>query len=175
MSQGQELQDFQDVQGLPDLPDLPDLPGRPLRAMLVCSVGGHLTQMVEIVSQLEAVDYFYVINFRNKLPQDILDRTVFIRHAERNWKLLVNFWEGVWLCWCRRPDVIVSTGAGQIIPITFAAKLFGIPVIFIESMSRVVRPSLTGRIMYRLADHFFYQWPGLKPYFPHGTYTGPLL
>jgi hypothetical protein len=29
--------------------------------------------------------------------------------------------------------------------------------------------------MYRLADRFFYQWPGLAEFFPQGTYGGSLV
>lgn len=148
---------------------------RPLRAMLVCSVGGHLTQMAEIARNLEDVEYFYVINCRRELPPEVAERTVFITHAERNWKLLLNFLEGARLILRRRPDLIISTGAGQIIPITLAAKLFRVPVLYVESMSRVVEPSLTGRVMYRLADRFFYQWPALGERLPRATFTGPLL
>jgi UDP-N-acetylglucosamine:LPS N-acetylglucosamine transferase len=39
----------------------------------------------------------------------------------------------------------------------------------------VESPSLTGRIMYRLAHRFFYQWPELKRYFPKAECGGPLL
>jgi hypothetical protein len=36
-------------------------------------------------------------------------------------------------------------------------------------------PSLSGRIMYRLAKQFFYQWEGLRRYYPRATCGGPLV
>jgi hypothetical protein len=48
-------------------------------------------------------------------------------------------------------------------------------VIFVETMTRVDRPSMTGRIMYWLAHDFFYQWPQLAQFFPKGRCGGLLI
>jgi UDP-N-acetylglucosamine:LPS N-acetylglucosamine transferase len=71
-----------------------------------------------------------------------------------------------------RPHLILSTGAGPAVPFAIVGKLLGIRNIFIEISAQVTTPSLTGRIMYFLADRFFYQWKGLQQYFPKGVYGG---
>ena len=53
--------------------------------------------------------------------------------------------------------------------------LFGCRVVFVETITCINQPSLTGRIMYRLAHDFFYQWKSLENYFPRGRFGGPLL
>ena len=60
------------------------------------------------------------------------------------------------------------------VPFAVVGKLYRVPIIFIEISAQVTKPSLTGRIMYYLADRFFYQWEALEHYFPKGVYGGLL-
>ena len=99
----------------------------------------------------------------------------FICHSERDWLFFVNLWEAYRIIRRERPDLILSTGAGPAVPFALVGKLFRIPNIFVEISAQVTEPSLTGRIMYRLADRFFYQWKALERYFPKASYGGPLL
>src|SRR5947209_2265190 len=102
-------------------------------------------------------------------------KTNFIRHSERDWRFLVNLWEAWKILRKEKPGIILSTGAGPVVPFSLVGKLFGIKTIFIETFTRVTKPSLTGLIMYWLADRFFYQWKTLESYFPKGVYGGPLV
>ena len=69
--------------------------------------------------------------------------------------------------------MILSTGAGPVVPFALVGRLFfGTRVVFVETITRIERPSLTGRIMYYLAHDFFYQWEGLRRFFPKGRYGG---
>jgi UDP-N-acetylglucosamine:LPS N-acetylglucosamine transferase len=103
------------------------------------------------------------------------DRTYFITHSERDWRFFVNLWEAFRLLRKERPDVILSTGAGPAVPFAIIGFFFRIHVVYVETITSVRKPSLTGRIMYRLADRFFYQWEPLRRFFPGGIYGGPLL
>jgi beta-1,4-N-acetylglucosaminyltransferase len=125
-------------------------------------------------SAYQKYEHFYVLNEPIELSQDMRGRTYFIRHAERDLLLLVNLWEAWRILRQENPDLILSNGPGTLVPFALVAKILRIPTLFIEEMNRVTRPSLTGRIMYHLADRFFYQWKGLRHYFPKATYGGPL-
>jgi UDP-N-acetylglucosamine:LPS N-acetylglucosamine transferase len=96
-------------------------------------------------------------------------RTIFIRHAERDWRVVVNFAEAWIILRRERPDLILSTGAGPAVPFALMGKLLGIPTIFVEISAQVLRPSLTGRLLYPVADRFFYQWPGLQRFYPKAS------
>jgi UDP-N-acetylglucosamine:LPS N-acetylglucosamine transferase len=74
-----------------------------------------------------------------------------------------------------RPDVVISTGAGIVVFFCVFAKLLGAKLIFIESMARVERPTLTARFLYPFADLFFVQWPDLLNYFPRARFLGRLF
>jgi UDP-N-acetylglucosamine:LPS N-acetylglucosamine transferase len=142
---------------------------------IVSSCGGHLTEIRLLRPVYARYQYFYVLNDRVALPEDMQDRTYFIRHSERDWLFFVNLYEAWRILLRERPSLIVSSGAGPVVPFALIGKLLRIPTLFIENCSRVTVPSLTGRIMYRLADRFFYQWPSLRAYFPRGIHGGPLL
>lgn len=141
---------------------------------IVCSCGGHLTEVQALERVYREFDHFFVVNNRIELPPEMQGRTYFICHAERDWRVLVNFWEAWRILRRERPDIILSTGAGPAVPFGVIAKLRRLPVIFIETCAQVSRPSLTGRIMYHLAERFFFQWPSLQRHYPRATY-GRLL
>ena len=67
--------------------------------------------------------------------------------------------------------MIIITGASRGI----GKYLFDMRIAYIETMTSIKRPSLTGRIMYYIADIFFYQWRELERTFPKGKYCGLLL
>ena len=145
------------------------------KVCLVSSCGGHLAEIRALREAYEDCSFFFVVNDRIELSPDMEDRTYFIVHSERDLKTFLNFFEALRILKKERPSVILSTGAGPAVPFALAGKLLGIPNVFVEISAQVLRPSLTGRIMYRLADRFFYQWPALGRFFPAGTYGGALL
>jgi len=117
-----------------------------------------------------------VLNDKAVLPADMKDRTYFIAHSERDWKSFLNLFEAFQILRKEKPDVILSTGAGPAVPFAIVGRLlFRTRVIFVETMTRITRPSLTGRLMYWLAHDFFYQWESLRPFFPKALYGGPLV
>jgi len=144
-----------------------------LKICIVSSCGGHLTEVRQLKSAYAGYDHFYVINDSVELPEDMRGRTYFIRHSERDWLFVVNLWEALRILMRERPDVILSTGAGPVVPFALVARLL-LPtrILFIETATRISQPSMTGRIMYWLAHRFYYQWRSLEPHFRRGTYGG---
>jgi beta-1,4-N-acetylglucosaminyltransferase len=145
-----------------------------MKICLVSSCGGHLADLRGLRGVYEKYPHFYVVNDRVLLPEDMQGKTYFIRHSERDWLFFVNLWEAWRLLRRERPKLILSTGAGLAVPFAIVGRLLRIPTVFAEVSTQISRPSLTGLIMYRLADRFFYQWPGLARYFPNGVYGGLL-
>lgn len=140
------------------------------------SCGGHLTEVRQVRPAYEPYDHFYVINKHIQVPEDMAGHKVyFIRHSERDLLFFVNLLEAWRILRAERPDVILSTGAGPAVPFAMVGRLLGIKVLFIETLARIQAPSLTGRLMYRLSNRFFYQFESLRPFFPKGEWGGPLL
>jgi UDP-N-acetylglucosamine:LPS N-acetylglucosamine transferase len=147
-----------------------------MKVCVVSSCGGHLTEVRCLAEAFRQYDHFYVVNDKALFPADMEGRTVFITHSERDWRLLLNFWEAWKILERNRPSVILSTGASPAVPFAIIGKLFfGTKVIFVETITRISTPSLSGRIMYHLADVFFYQWESLAGCFPKGRFLGRVI
>lgn len=146
-----------------------------MKVCIVSSCGGHLTEVLALRPAYEAHDHFFILNKRVELSAELVGRTHFITHAERDWRVIWNLWQAWRLIRRERPDVILSTGAGPVVPVALVGRLHGIKTVFVETWTRVNAPSLTGRIMYRIAAKYFYQWPQLGKYFPKGVYGGSVL
>mmetsp|Transcript_17917 Transcript_17917/g.22845 ORF Transcript_17917/g.22845 Transcript_17917/m.22845 type:complete len:170 (+) Transcript_17917:242-751(+) len=81
-----------------------------------------------------------------------------------------------------KPDVVLCNGPGTCIPVCIGALLLRVfcitdpVIIFVESFCRVKSLSLSGRIMYPVADRFIVQWPGLVTYDrPRCEYIGTIF
>jgi beta-1,4-N-acetylglucosaminyltransferase len=149
--------------------------GADVTVCIVASCGGHLAEARALRPAFGQHPHFYVVNDPIILPDDMKGRTYFISHAERDWRVLGNFYEAWSILRRERPTIILSTGAGPVVPFAIVARALRIPVIFVEISAQVTEPSLSGRIMYRLADRFFYQWKALARHYPKGVYGGPVL
>jgi len=147
-----------------------------VKICIVSSCGGHLTEVRAFKSLYFNFSHFYVINSRIILPEDMLPRTKFIKHSSRDFFFLIKLIEAFFILRRERPSIIFSTGASPVVPFALVGRLFfNCKVIFIESITRVVKPSLTGRIMYWLAHDFYYQSKDLVNYFPKGRYKGQII
>jgi UDP-N-acetylglucosamine:LPS N-acetylglucosamine transferase len=146
-----------------------------MKVCIVSSCGGHLTEVRALKPAYDSYEHFYVLNDRVMLPNDMIGKTHFICHSERDWRFLPNLWEAWRILQRERPAVILSTGAGPVVPFALIGKLLRIPTVFVETFARVTEPSLSGRVMYYLAGSFFYQWRSLERFYPKGIYGGPLV
>lgn len=76
---------------------------------------------------------------------------------------------------------IICNGPGTCVPIVLMAFMLAVlgfkktTVVYVESFCRVRTLSLTGRILYHLADHFVVQWPQLTTKYPRAKYQGLLV
>jgi Oligosaccharide biosynthesis protein Alg14 like len=84
-------------------------------------------------------------------------------HTDRPTRSLRNLIRNLPFAWrtIRRldPDVILSTGAGVAVPFFLVGKLLHRRLVYVESVTRTQSVSLSGRLVYPLADEFFVQWP----------------
>ncbi len=71
-------------------------------------------------------------------------------------------------------QVVVTTGPGIGIFAALFFKIRGSKVVHVESWSRFETASLTGKVMYKLADKFYIQNNSLKKLYPKAIYSGVL-
>src|SRR5580700_12224865 len=114
-----------------------------MKVCIVSSSGGHLTEVRKLRAAYGPYHHFYVLNKQVLLPEEMRDNTYVITHSERDWKVFLNLWECYHILRLERPEVILSTGAGPVVPFAIIGRLyFGTRIVFIETITRVERPSL---------------------------------
>ena len=148
-----------------------------LKICLVCSVGGHLTQILALSSFYEKHDYYFISFYRESIKEFIKQEQFYIiTDPSRNFlNFIINFFQSIKLFIKNKPDVIISTGAGVAIASCFLGWLFRKKVIFIEDWCRIEKPSISGLIVYPISNLFFIQWPNLIRYYPKAIYKGTLI
>lgn len=131
------------------------------RVMLVCCQGGHFMQMLALKSAWADLPHVWFTTRAADTEMLLRDEPKIYAYVptSRNIKnMLRNLWLAVGVARKHRPDVMLSTGGGVTFPAFVAGKLVGARLIYVESLTRVDGPSLTGRLVYPFADRFFVQW-----------------
>ena len=85
------------------------------------------------------------------------------------------FIESVKILRKEKPDYIITTGALIAYPFCVLSKIFKIKVIYIESFARIENCSLTGKLVYPLADLFLVQWETMLRFYPKAKYVGGIF
>lgn len=76
-----------------------------------------------------------------------------------------------------RPDAIVCVATSMAIPLCLCGRLMGARTVFVESITRVNVPSVTGKVLsgLRLCDRIYVQWPEAVSLYRGAVYRGTLL
>lgn len=145
---------------------------------LVCSAGGHFMQLHSLGEVWRSGPRVWVT-----LPA--ADTQSLLKEERVRWAFgptnrnVVNFFRNLRLAFSvlrrERPAAVLSTGAGVGVPFVWAARLLGIRTIFIEDMTRVTGLSLSGKLVYYVADLFLVQWPELATRYRRAQFRGRFL
>ena len=159
--------------------------------MFACNQGGHFSQMMalselfgkynsvlvtdnvratkEMKSLHDISEIAYFDTMREKTKADKSSRWHYI-------KLYANIFLQCRKIWKQyRPKVIVSTGSNIAVPLFWIGKLHGSKIVFIETRAKVYERSLTGRLVRRISDQIFVQWPEMTKLYPEAKYCGTLV
>lgn len=148
-----------------------------MKICLACSAGGHLTELLQLEGAWQGKRHYFVSDARsNAIALQKREKVYFVSCPRRNpLKFVLNFFQSLGIFLREKPDIVISTGADTAIATCLIAKLFRRKVIFIESFCRVKEPSLSGKVMYRLADLFLVQWKENLRFFPKAEYAGSVF
>ena len=152
--------------------------GEHYRAMLVCSSGGHLTQLLALRPWWERLDRCWVCFDTADAVQALKDERLIAAHhpTTRNIpNLLRNLRLAVRTLRRERPDVIVSDGAGVAVPFFWLSRLFGGRTVYLEVYDRLDSPTMTGRLVEPVTDLFLVQWDEQLESYPGAVVIGPVL
>jgi len=169
--------------------------GGSVRVMAVLGSGGHTTEMLRILSVLDnefgpitvvvaETDRQSTFMAKQKLIKpyklQVIPRA---REVKQTWSSTIlstakAIFSSIPVVFDDRPDLLLLNGPGTCIPIviaSFCLQLFtnhDVKLVFVESFCRVEKLSLTGLLLYPIADVFFVQWPQLLTKYPRALYRG---
>lgn len=149
-----------------------------LKVCLVSSSGGHLTHLYMLKPFWQDQERFWV-TFDKEDARSILEgEKVYPCYYPTN-RNIKNLLKNTVLAWkvLRRenPDLIISTGAAVAVPFFYLGKLMRKKLIYIEVFDRMDKPTLTGKLVYRITDRFIVQWEEMKSVYPKAVNFGNIF
>ncbi|CAI5721970.1 unnamed protein product [Peronospora destructor] len=169
------------------------------RVMAVLGSGGHTTELLKLIKRLNREVYTpftFVVAETDKTSQikteldwkpteiDLFatiprSREVGQTWSTSVWTTLQSFKSCLCLVYNRRPQLVLCNGPGTCVPICAAVLLFRVfgvhtdsKIVFCESFARVQHLSLTGKLLYYVADEFVVQWPQLQMKYTRTKHLG---
>ena len=88
-----------------------------------------------------------------------------IKNTKIAWKVLRK----------ERPDLIISSGAAVSVPFFYLGKLFGAKLIYVEVFDRIDKPTMSGKMVYPIADKFIVQWEEQKQVYKKAINLGSIF
>lgn len=150
----------------------------PHHALLVGSSGGHLAQLYRLQPWWES-------RRRTWVTFDTLDATSLLADEDdvvwghhpttRNVpNLLRNTALARRVLADRRPDIVVTTGAGIALPFFALARSMGIRTVYLEVIDRIDSTPLATRLCRPFTDLMLVQWEAQREMHPHARLVGTL-
>lgn len=149
------------------------------RVMFISSVGGHLTQLLELKKIFNDYNYILVTE-KTDVTKEMKNKykMAYLVYGSREYlfsyifKFSYNILKSIYLFIKYRPQVVVTTGAHTAVPMCYIARLFRRKVIFIESYAKRTSPTLSGRLVYPIATTFIVQWETMLKFYPKARFFG---
>ncbi len=153
-----------------------DRPGR--KIALVASSGGHCLELYTLKSVWENYDRFWVTFPGDDTLSLLTNERVYFAHSPTN-RSLIRFIKNLFLAprilLKEKPRALLTTGAGVGVPFVYIAKILGIKTLYLELITRVNDLSLSGKLVYFLADEILVQWPELAEKYRRARYVGQVI
>ena len=142
-----------------------------MRTLVVCSPGGHLVAARKLMKLIPVKTVKYVVHDYTFSDLDGVP-VVGFTHSDRDWRLVLQLAQSLRIILTERPELIISTGASIAVPFFFWAKLFRVKSIYVETASSIMRPTLSARLVHRLATRMYVRYPELRQFLPKARFVG---
>ena len=146
-----------------------------MKLVLACTSGGHFSTMRGLKPFWSLHERVWVTDF-NEDTKTLEESELMYWLPYQPPRHLIAFLQNIpaifSVLWRERPDVVISTGASLAVGFAIAAKVLGVRFVFIESISRSKELSLSGKLVYPLADEFYVQWSALSTKYPKAIFKG---
>lgn len=150
------------------------------KVLFISSTGGHLNELLQLKSMFKKYDS-YIVTEKTKTNKDLkndYNNVSYLLYGTKHrpfryiFVAIFNILKSLFLYIKIRPNVIVTTGAHTAVPICLIGKLFRTKIIYIETFANIHTKTLTGKIIYPMADLFIVQWESMLDLYPKAKYWG---
>lgn len=151
------------------------------KVLFIASTGGHLDELLQIQSMFKKYDY-HIITEKTKstlyLKDKYNDKVNYLVYGTKDhflsypFKLIYNVLKSIVLYIKIKPQYIVSTGTHTAVPICYIGKIMGSKIIFIETFANSKTKTLSGKLIYPIANLFIVQWKEMLKKYPKAIYGG---
>lgn len=149
-----------------------------MKVCLVGSSGGHLTHLYMLKPFWGNKKRFWV-TFEKEDAKSLLEFEKMYPcyyPTNRSFKALIINTKLAWkILRKEKPDLIISSGAAVAVPFFYIGKLFGAKLVYIEIFDRIDKSTMTGRLVYPIADRFIVEWEEMKKIYPRAINLGSIF
>lgn len=142
---------------------------------------GHLNELLQLRPMFNSFDY-HIITEKDKSTIALIDtygkHIDYLVYGTKSKKIiypfifLYNCFKSLILFIKIRPQYVITTGTHTAVPMCYFAKLFRKKVIFIETFANSQTKTLSGKLVYPIADLFIVQWEEMLKLYPKAVYGG---
>ncbi len=155
-----------------------DKKNQKLKICLVGSSGGHLTHLYMLKPFWKDKDRFWVTFDKEDARSLLTGEKMYACYYPTNRSLKALF-RNTRIAWKvlrkEHPNLIISSGAAVAVPFFYLGKMMGAKLIYIEVFDRIDKSTMTGRMVYPIADKFIVQWEEQKKVYPKAINLGSIF
>lgn len=151
------------------------------KVLFISSTGGHFNELMQLKPMFKNYDY-HIITEKDKSTSDLkeeygskIDYLVFGTKDHLltyPFKFIYNCLKSLVLYFKIRPKYIITTGTHTAVPMCYIGKIFGSKIIFIETFANINTKTLSGKLIYPIANLFIVQWESMLKLYPKAVYGG---
>jgi len=147
------------------------------KVCFISSSGGHLEQIKQLKHVATKYEHYYVLP---KNPSTVMfDEKKYLvgdfyrkKRIQFVYRFIFTAIQQLLIFIKEKPDVVITTGAGVVIPTCLYAHFFKKKLIYIESFARMKTLNKTAKLLYKYSDLFVVQWEQLLNIVPNAVYGG---
>lgn len=149
-----------------------------MKVCLVGSSGGHLTHLYMLKPFWRNKERFWVTFDKPDAQSLLADEKMYPCYYPTN-RSLKGLIKNTVIAWKvlkkEKPDLIISSGAAVAVPFFYLGKLFGAKLIYIEVFDRIDASTLSGKMVYPIADMFIVEWEEMKKIYSKAVNLGSIF
>lgn len=155
-----------------------------MRVLFILGSGGHTTRGL-LLSKQNKEDSYFIIPWESKTTKAKVREKYFSVISPRfrakdnrimsGIRTIFLFLHSLIILFVVRPKIIISTGSGLTIPSFLIAGLLRIKTLYVESPSRIYRPSIAGSFLIGKVDMWLSSWSELANIYEKVEYRGMIV